>query len=126
MSEAVLDSSAVLALLLNKPGADQVKAVLPGALMCTVNVAEVVTKLHERGMPVAEALQAIETIGIEMIDFTIERACATAALRSTTRQAGLSFGDRACLALAQLTNATALTADKAWGQLSGFGVVVIR
>jgi ribonuclease VapC len=47
LSEAVFDSSALLALLWNEPGADYVPAALPGALLSSVNLAEVVTKLCE-------------------------------------------------------------------------------
>jgi len=38
----VLDASAVLALLLGEPGAERVKAVLDGAILGVVNLAEVV------------------------------------------------------------------------------------
>jgi hypothetical protein len=38
-------------------------------------------------------------------------------LRSATRQAGLSLGDRACLALAQSRCAVAFTPDRAWADL---------
>ena len=53
MASAVLDSSAVLAVLNAEPGADVVIATLDDALLSTVNYAEVVTKivwyyLHER------------------------------------------------------------------------------
>jgi PIN domain nuclease of toxin-antitoxin system len=64
MSDAVLDSSAVLALLLAEPGADKVRSALPGALLSTVNFAEIVSKLCERGMPADQARAAIETIGV--------------------------------------------------------------
>lgn len=126
MSESVLDSSAVLALLLDEPGADKVKAALPGAFLSTVNFTEVVTKLCEHGMPANEAREAIETIGAELVDYGVEQACITGDLRNATRAAGLSLGDRACLALARQRNLPAITADTVWGKLSGFDVVVIR
>jgi ribonuclease VapC len=126
MSEAVLDSSAVLALLLGEPGAERVKPALPGALLSAVNFAEIITKLCERGMPQNQARIAIETIGVEVVDFGIDQACITGELRNRTRSAGLSLGDRACLALAQQRNLPAITADTAWGHLPGFDVIVIR
>jgi len=126
VSEAVLDSSAVLALLLAEPGADRVKGMLPGALLSTVNLTEVISKLCERGMPVAEARRAVDAIGVELIDFSAEQACVAGDLRQVTRQAGLSLGDRACLALARLRGLPALTADGAWGRLVGFDIVLIR
>lgn len=38
-------------------------------------------------------------------------------LRPLTRSAGLSLGDRACLATAALRGTVALSADKAWARL---------
>ena len=44
-----------------------------------------------------------------------------------TRGLGLSFGDRACLALAQRLGGTALTADRSWARLElDIRVEVIR
>lgn len=37
--------------------------------------------------------------------------------RATTREAGLSLGDRCCLALTQQLDATAVTTDRAWARL---------
>lgn len=115
MSGAILDASAVLALMMGEPGGDKVAAVLPGALMSTVNVAEVVTKIVERDMfAYAKAFRAIEDLGIEMVDFDGEQALVCGALRWLTRDLGLSLGDRACLALGKVRNLPILTADRAW------------
>jgi len=126
VTDAVLDSSAVLALLLAEPGADRVKAALPGAFLSVVNFAEVVIKLCDRGMPTVEARSVVEALGVELVDFEVEQACIVGSLRKATRAAGLSLGDRACLALAQLRGLPALTADIAWSKLSGFDIVLIR
>lgn len=126
MSEAVLDSSALLALLFAEPGADRVAAALPGAFLSTVNLAEVVAKLTERGMPAAEASEAVRALGATVVDFDHDQAVAAGALRGETRGAGLSLGDRACLALSRLRGATALTGDRAWAAVKGFDVSLIR
>jgi ribonuclease VapC len=126
MSDAVLDSSAVLALLLAEPGADVVRTALPGAFISTVNFAEIVSKLCERGMPADQARTAVETIGIDVVAFDIEQALVTGDLRNRTRSAGLSLGDRACLALASQRKLPAITADTAWTSLSGFEIIIIR
>ena len=48
-------------------------------------------------------------------------------VRRSTRKLGLSFGDRACLALAHLSDATALTADRSWSRLElDIAIEVIR
>jgi ribonuclease VapC len=46
--------------------------------------------------------------------FTVADAIEVARLRPLTRDAGLSLGDRACLALARRLDAPVLTADSAW------------
>lgn len=122
----MLDSSAVLAVLFNEPGADAVKSALPGALLSTVNLAEVITKLGEKGLPTDAARAAIEVLGAEIIDFEFDQACLTGELRTVTRSAGLSLGDRACLALSRKKNLPAITADHVWGKLTGFNIILIR
>jgi PIN domain nuclease of toxin-antitoxin system len=50
-----------------------------------------------------------------------------ARLRALTRAYGLSFGDRACLALARRLGLPALTAERAWAELDlGIPVEVLR
>jgi len=126
LNEAVLDSSAVIAVLRAEPGADKVATVLPGALLSAVNLAEIVTKLCEQGMSADEAQLAIETTGVVIVDFDAEQARLTGSLRNETRSAGLSLGDRACLALSRHRNLPAMTTDRVWGKLTGFDIVLIR
>lgn len=110
----VLDASAVLALFRSEPGADRVEAVLDRARMSTVNWCEVLQKLIDRGTDVTGLTADLLGFGVLLEAFTAEDAEAAAELRRTTRSAGLSLGDRACLALAQRLSAIALTADRTW------------
>ena len=126
MSDVVLDSSAVLALLADEPGSDEVEAALPGALLSTVNLGEIVAKLCERGMPAEEATTLIYSIGVEVADFDADQASRSGELRASTRIAGLSLGDRACLALAQVRKLPVLTADAAWARLDNLDIRLIR
>lgn len=43
-----------------------------------------------------------------------------------TRAAGLSLGDRACLALARRLGVTALTAERRWADVAGVAGVEVR
>ena len=131
--KAVLDASALLALLLDEPGAQRVEeAVAEGASMSTVNLAEVLSKLAERGIPPEEAEERLREEGLlgqtlQVLPFTEEDALLVARLRPLTRPLGLSLGDRACLALASRLHLPALTADATWAGLSvGVEVEVIR
>jgi len=114
VSDAVLDSSAVLALLYDEPGSDIVIAQLPNACLSAVNFAEIISKLCDAGAPSAQASAAVRALGLEIVDFDPAQAVATGALRPTTRALGLSLGDRACLALAAARQLPAVTADRAW------------
>lgn len=82
--------------------------------MSTVNLAEVVGKLAERGMPDREIEEALGGLGLKIEDFDLEDALATGKLRRETRDRGLSLGDRACLALGIRLGATILTSDRSW------------
>ena len=116
MSEYVLDSSAIIAVIIDEPGGDRVRSVLENSVMCSVNLAEVVTKLIDREIPFAIIEATIDDLNLPIEPFTMTDAIAAGKLRAATRSAGLSLGDRACLALAERLGAIALTADTAWAR----------
>ncbi|BDG20216.1 hypothetical protein TthSNM11_24190 (plasmid) [Thermus thermophilus] len=129
----VLDASALLALLKGEPGAERVAEALErGAYLSAVNLAEVLSKLADWGEDPAEAQARMEQVGllgaaVEVLPFTGEDALEVARLRALTRAYGLSFGDRACLALARRLGLPALTAERAWAELGlGIPVEVLR
>ena len=118
MSDWVLDASALLALLNREPGEERVAdALAAGAIISAVNLSEVVAKLAEIGMPQAEIREAVEPLGLGVVDFDAEGAFTAGLLRPDTRAAGLSLGDRACLALGKQRGVPVLTADQSWGGL---------
>lgn len=126
---AVLDASAVLALIYREPGHDQVAQALPGAVLCTVNYSEVIQKLAHRGHPApVDAAGVVVSLGVEVIPFIADDAVTAARLWPATRAAGLSLGDRACLAVtARIPDGRALTADHPWTTLDvGVPVDLIR
>ena len=128
MSSAVIDASAILALVKQETGADMVAAwVADGAAISSVNVSEVVAKLNEAGTPADEIAEVLDALRLEIIDFDAHLAYSAGMLRSVTRPAGLSLGDRACLALARHLNLPAVTADRPWAGLNlGIQIEVIR
>ena len=116
----VLDASALLAYLGDELGADVVAdAIAEGATISSVNLAEALSTLATRGAdPAAVARQLTERDLLEgaitVEPFTTADATEAARLRLSTSSAGLSLGDRACLALARRLATQALTADRAW------------
>ena len=127
MSSFVLDSSAVLALIDEEAGADVVRSVLLDSIISTVNLAEIYTKLDERGGDGRIAVAAILGALTAVEPFTEEHARIAGWLRQRTRSYGLSLGDRACIAVAIASGAEIYTADSIWGQLDvGCRVHLIR
>jgi ribonuclease VapC len=124
---AVLDASALMALLRGEKGAEAVDACLSDAVVSTVNQAEVQTKLVSAGMDPRVAWWHISELKCHSIPFDESLAQITGALVEFTKPLGLSLGDRACLALAMQLHARALTADRSWKKLSlGIEIEVIR
>ena len=125
----MLDASAVLALLFEETGAETVRAQLRTGVIGAANLAEVLAKLSDHGLPTLEAIRAVAILGLEVAPMTEAQAQRSAELRPLTRKAGLSLGDRACLALAAELSAPAVTADRSWDAVagaSGVSVQVIR
>jgi ribonuclease VapC len=123
----VLEASALLALINAEPGCDVVAAALPAASISVVNLVEVVTKMIDIGISRRDAWAEAEDLVPVVFDFGVELGRRTANLRAATRSLGLSFGDRACLALAEQLHLPALTADQAWRNLAiGIEIRLIR
>lgn len=127
MTETVLDASALLALLNAEEGAELVQDLLPEALVSSVNLAEVVTRLCAAGMPEAEIRDLLALLGMESTPFDHEQALQTGLLYAQAGPQGLSLGDRACLALARTASRPAVTADRAWARIDlGIEIRLIR
>ncbi len=127
----VMDASALLALMQGERGGDVVDDLIIDheCVASSVNIVEVGTRLVDKGLAPVHLERTLKELDVQVIDFDLEQALQSAALRPTTRQAGLSLGDRACLALAQLMKGTAVTADSAWTDVAeavGVKVLMIR
>lgn len=126
MSNKVLDSSAILAVIFEEPGSEVVAPLLKDGLVSSVNFAEVTTKLAEKKILTRDSVEDLKNLGFDVIDFDVEQAAKVGELRPLTKHLGLSLGDRCCLALAILRGTTAVTADKDWKKLKFCKVEVIR
>jgi len=120
MNEVVLDASAILALLLQEPGAEKLTdEIRMNAVASTVNLAEVQSKLVKKGVPPERAWENTLSAITEAEPFT--------SLIAKTEKYGLSLGDRSCLALAISLNAPIYTTEQIWRNLKvGVAIHVIR
>jgi PIN domain nuclease of toxin-antitoxin system len=125
MIEAVLDASALIAFLRKEPGEDRVAPVLSHACISAVNLAETLGKMVEYGKALDAVAYQIERLSIPVIPFDGEHARIAASFWKPTRAVGMSFGDRACLALALHLGVPAFTTDSLWLKCD-VGVQVIK
>jgi PIN domain nuclease of toxin-antitoxin system len=121
-ASAVLDASALLAMLRHEQGAERVAAVVSGgALISAVNWAEALSRLVQVGGDphevAAQALPRGEGGQLALVPYDDDQARETARLRPRTSSLGLSLADRAALALARLRGLPVLTTDRAWRSL---------
>jgi PIN domain nuclease of toxin-antitoxin system len=120
-----LDASALLALLLGEPGAEKVKAALDGALVCAVNLAEVVSYYAKLGAARPDIEAMLRSLPIRVVPADAGLSYEAGMLRPFTLPGGLSLGDRYCLALAKRAAVPALTAERRWPDIaSAAGVTV--
>ncbi|KTR07067.1 twitching motility protein PilT [Aureimonas ureilytica] len=125
----VLDASAVLCLLFSEKGAEKVEARLGDASISVVNYTEVLSKLVDRGLNAEEAIRDLSDLDITVLPVGQEVAEEAARLLSLSKEAGLSLGDRFCLALARSLDVPALTTDRAWKDIAkpaGVKVELVR
>jgi len=117
MTDYVIDASAFLAIVRDELGADRASERLRGAAMSTVNASEAFMRGVEKGIPLDLMQELLVSQDVRFVDFDQALAVRAAGLRPSTKRAGLSFADRACLATAIARKATVVTADRVWATL---------
>jgi ribonuclease VapC len=114
----VLDASALIAMIKGEKGSAKVAAVIAGAWVSSVNYAEVVTHFIHAGMPEWEVDAMLTPLPLTVVPADKVLAQIAGRLRATTAEAGLSLGDRFCLALAQRDGLPAWTSDQNWKKIA--------
>jgi ribonuclease VapC len=127
----VLDSSAILAHLLQEPGAEAVLEAIEDAdrmvHVSSVNLCEVSSKLVVIGVSASLVAMNMQPFLKYVVSFDAQQALFAGEVARLTRPFGLSLGDRACLALASTRGATAWTTDTDWKRLKvGVKVRLLR
>lgn len=112
----LLDASTILAVILGEAGMETAMSLLNGASISTVNQSEVIRKLVDQGMSIGDAQSEFDRFQLACIDFDQLQSVEAARLRPLTRHIGMSFADRACLALAGINGWAVYTADRRWAE----------
>jgi len=117
--KVVVDASAVLALLNEEDGSEEISQLIGNAVISSVNLSEVVTKLADAGITERNIEQILSNLNLEIIPFNNQQAfMAALLLRPSTKLNELSLGDRACLALGIALNLPVITTDRLWANLN--------
>lgn len=127
MSRVVIDASAVLALLNQESGSEEILQYIGNAAISSVNLSEVIAKLADAGIPEADINQILLNLNLEVVVFNEEQALKAGMMRPATKSIGLSVRHRACLALGILLNQPVVTTERLWSSLSvGIEIRVVR
>ena len=94
MKRVALDASARLALLLGEPGSEKVKAALEGALLCAVNLAEIVSHYATLGAARSDIEAMLRSLPIQVVPVDTALSFEAGMLRPLTLPGGMSLGDR--------------------------------
>ena len=113
----VIDASATLAIVFEERGADVALAHCRSARLCAVNLDEVLHKSMRRNIAASDVETQLSRLEITVIPFDAAHARVAADISGRVQGTSTSFADRACLALAIVTQCPVLTADQDWQNL---------
>jgi ribonuclease VapC len=105
-------------MLLDEPGGEKVKAALEGALLCAVNLAEIVSHYAKLGASRPDIEAMLRPLPIQVVPVDEALSYEAGMLRLLTLPGALSLGDRFCLALAKREGVPALTAERRWPDIA--------
>lgn len=126
MTSAVLDASAVLALVRDEPGGDKVAEHVGRGAISAVNLQEVVKELLASGLDQSIIRELLSELRLDVRAHDTDAAYAAAALHEHTQEFGRGLGDRSCMALALSLGVPALTADREWRKVKVKGLQIQR
>ncbi len=115
--QAILDTSAVIALLKREPGYKLLEDIIASSSISSVNLSEFVSVLTRANIPAHEIDEIITDIIPEIIPFSEDIAILAGKLISYTKEYGLSLCDRACIATGIYYDIAIYTSDKIWAGL---------
>jgi ribonuclease VapC len=120
--EYVLDSTALIALVLGESGCERVQALLEKSAISAVNLTETIHKLVQKGPAARSVEHLLQSLQLNVVAWSEDLSYRSAEYAVLGKSHGLSLGGRACLTLAKQWKATAVTSDLAWGKVPGLGV----
>jgi PIN domain nuclease of toxin-antitoxin system len=92
VTRVALDASALLAMLLGEPGGEKVKAALDGAVLCAVNLAEIISHYAKLGAARPDIEAMLRPLPIRVVPIDAALSYDAGMLRPLTLLGGLSLG----------------------------------
>jgi PIN domain nuclease of toxin-antitoxin system len=117
----------LIALVRGEPGSETVRAAIGASVFCAVNLTDTVAKPIRAGGEPRLVERYLRGLQLEIKPWDEELAWESRDLCSLAWTHGISFADRACLALARHLRLAAITSDAAWKKLDvGVRVILFR
>ncbi len=113
----ILDASSLIAFVYAEQGHEVVADILHCSVMSTVNISEVIKYMINYNVQINEIDKLFSESLSKIIDFNRKQSYMAAELVQYAKKYGLSFTDRACIALSLDTDYPIFTADKIWKKL---------
>lgn len=114
----LLDTSALIALLRDEPGADKVAEILDDCEIHAIHLAETARKLALQGVPVPDVKPLLDSLQLPVNEqFRATQAYSVAEWATLSKQHGLSFADCSRLAMGYSLKLTVVTADRKWSRI---------
>lgn len=117
MIDAILDTSVLLAFAQGERHDVDVDALLSGAAVSALSVAEFRSKLIDKQVPVEDVEATLHDFNLKVLPFGSAEAEAAASLIPLGRPLGIGLGDCACIATGLVGGLTVWTADRDWTRL---------
>ena len=114
----LLDTSAVIAVLFDEDGAEEVVRHLPVGAISAVNLSEAISIAVREGADFGIATELVLKLSLTVIEFTPRHAVEAASLQPFAKEYNLSLGDRCCIGTALSLGVPVLTGDRRWSDLA--------
>ncbi|MEM7768728.1 MAG: PIN domain-containing protein [Pseudomonadota bacterium] len=124
---AVIDSSAILAALNREPGWQRSLEIMPGGLLLSISLGEVVMKLARYVDDRSVISATISEAALTPIDLDATLAFEAGLIDPRLVKGGLSMAERCCIAYAKANSIPAVTADRVWSDIAEpLGVEILQ
>ncbi|NRA73937.1 MAG: PIN domain-containing protein [Rickettsiales bacterium] len=121
---SVIDSSALLALINNETGTEQIKEYFETSYMSVINATECLIVLNRNGMPINVAQSLLESIISKFLPSEYHDMELIAKIKNDHKSLGLSLGDSVCIALGNKLDLQIVTADRTWQKVQSKSKII--